>query len=73
MTNEYILHDICINCIHFDCEEDENGRCVKHYCKKGHEWKDDKTTTCKNFAIWETKWEIEKSSKYENSWWKEIK
>lgn len=63
----------CLNCIHFDCAEDENGKCIEPYCEKGHDGIDDKTTACGEFERWSVKRQIEKSSKYENSWWKEIK
>ena len=73
MTNADRLHAICINCIHFDCAEDENNKCIEPYCEKGYEGIDGRTTACGEFERWSVKRQIEKSSRYENSWWKEIK
>lgn len=72
-TNTDRLNATCLNCIYFDCAEDENGKCIEPYCEKGHDGIDDKTAACGEFERWSVKRQIEKSNKYENSWWKEIK
>lgn len=70
MMNNTKLHATCLNCIHFDCAEDENGKCIEPYCEKGHDGIDDKTPACGEFERWSIKRQIEKSKGYENSWWK---
>lgn len=72
-TNADKLRRTCLQCIYFDCAEDENCKCIEPYCEKGHDGIDDRTPACREFERWSVKRQIEKSSKYENSWWKEIK
>lgn len=51
MMNADRLRATCLNCIYFDCIEDENGKCIEPYCEKGHEGIDDKTPACRTIRL----------------------